>query len=274
LLVDGRLLPARLSIFRCGACALSFFEEAPADDYWAVSGQNEIYRDGGVAEERRAFFEWVLGQISGFARPGWLLDVGSGRGDFAQLATEHGWRVSVVEPSITATRGLEAKGIERVFNRTFEQYDDPGDYDCITLLDILEHTRDPKAVIEKAASMLSPGGILVALTPDGASPLRRVIRDLARVSERLSGLLKYQYYLPHISYLGEGTFRRYADQSGLRVLRVRRTTTPRQFLKNKLRVHYDKYGGGRLIRGAVAATYPLTSALLPNKLFLVARKVA
>lgn len=273
LLVEGRLLPAGLGVFQCGECELDFFEEALDDDYWSVPAQNEIYSDGAVAEERSAFFERVLDEIGSLVQPGELLDVGAGKGEFARLAVRRGWRASVVEPSSEVTRGLESDGIARVFNCAFEDHTGDDAYDCITFLDILEHTKNPKALISKAVSHLRSNGILVVLTPDGGSLLRRSFIGLSRLSSRLSGLLKYQYYLPHVSYLSAPTLRRYAAECGLEVACLRHKATPRLFLENKLEAHYDKYTGNSLVRQVVAAVYPLAARLFPNKLFAVLRKV-
>ena len=41
----------------------------------------------------------------------------------------------------------------------------------VTLWDVIEHTPDPKAVLERCATLLKPGGVLVVNYPDTAAGL-------------------------------------------------------------------------------------------------------
>jgi len=203
---------------------------------------------------------------------GTLLDVGAGKGEFARLAAGRGFRVSLVEPSRRATAGLEGGGFEEVFNCRFEDFRAPWRCDCVTLLDFLEHTRDPAFVLRQSAACLAPGGLLVVLTPDGGSALRRWLLSWSRRSGAAAGLLMYLYYLPHVSYLGAGTLRRLSGEAGLEPARLARTATPRRFLLSKLERHYSKYPGNRAFAAAVKTFYPLAAPLLANKLLFFARR--
>lgn len=272
LLIEGELLPGKLAVYRCARCRMDFFEDFTTDDYWGTPGQDAIYSDHAVTEERTGFFETILSRAAGLTEGRSLLDVGAGRGEFALLAVRRGWRASVVEPSTKATEGLKDKGVAAVFNCPFESFSPSERYDCVALLDILEHTRNTKAVIEAAAGCLAPGGILVALTPDGASTARVFALAAARLSKRLGGLLKYFYYQPHFSYLCAATFRAFAHESGLSVARVVRTATPRRFLLAKLKAHYAKYPGNRVFCALADAFYPLAGTCLANKLLVFMRK--
>jgi len=205
-------------------------------------------------------------------RGGTLLDVGAGKGEFARLAVGRGFRVSAVEPSRRATAGLEGGGVAEIFNCPFEDFQASRRYGCVTLLDFLEHTRDPAFVLRRSADCLQPGGLLVVLTPDGGSALRGAALGAARCSGAVAGLLKYLYYLPHVSYLGAGTLRRLSRQAGLEPVCLERTATPRRFLLSKLERHYSKYAGNRAFTAAVKAFYPLAAPLFANKLLFFARR--
>ena len=274
ILVEGRLLPSKLAVLRCRKCGMDFLESTAEDDYWASALQGEIYGGEGVCAERREFFGGVLKMV-GRCGPGGgrLLDVGAGRGEFARLAAADGWEVSVVEPSRDATAGLAGAGIE-VFNCAFEDFELTASFDCVTMLDLIEHVSDPLAALRKAAGCLVPGGVAVVLTPDGASALRCAARALGRVSRHLGGFLKYFYYPPHVSYLSARTLGRLAAASGLEVLETRRCATPKRFLAAKLRAHYAKYPGNGAFTALVCAAYPAARRVLANKLLFAARKAS
>jgi SAM-dependent methyltransferase len=271
MLIEKGILPGKSPVYRCGGCGLDFLDHAANDEYWETPGQDAIYEDEAVAAERVRFFESILERAAAFAGKGTLLDVGAGKGEFACLAAVAGWQVSVVEPSAKATEGLPAKGIT-VFNRLIEDVESAETYDCVTLLDLLEHTRDPRETIRKVASFVKPGGVLVILTPDGGSLVRRGALAAARLSRNLSGLLKYQYYMPHLSYANESWMRAAARECGLSVARIERPATPRRFMAAKLALHYRKYPGNALIVAAANCAYPLASRILGNKLLVFLRK--
>jgi SAM-dependent methyltransferase len=51
-----------------------------------------------------------------------------------------------------------------------------GSFDVVTLWDVLEHTPDPKAVLQECRRILKPGGILVVNYPDIGSSIARLMR--------------------------------------------------------------------------------------------------
>ena len=57
------------------------------------------------------------------------------------------------------------------------------------MMDVIEHVVPPDTMVSEAARILRPGGILAILTPDGGSPVSRLLRgrwpDIQRVPEHL-----------------------------------------------------------------------------------------
>jgi 2-polyprenyl-3-methyl-5-hydroxy-6-metoxy-1,4-benzoquinol methylase len=271
-LIREGVLPSRRAVYRCAGCGIDFFKDGVEEGYWQTPGQEEIYEDTDVAAERAEFFEDVLAKLSRLGARGSLLDIGAGKGEFAIAAVAQGWQVAVVEPSEKATQGLGRAGVKAVYNTNIEDFMPPQLYDAVTLLDVVEHTDDPLATIIKAAECLKPGGILVVLTPDGGSALRRAVVAAARAVPAFEWALKYQYYLPHLCYLNEKGLRMLARNAGLEVVSVERTATPRRFLMAKLRRHYAAYAGNGMLCTAVSLLYPAVSPYLRNKLLAFARK--
>ena len=157
LLIGPGVLPAKAAVYRCRACGLDFFEDVADTDYWQTAGQAAIYEDPAVAAERASDFCAILDRIERLVGKGTLLDVGAGKGEFALAAAARGWQVSVVEPSAKATEGLATRGICEVHNSVFEEFAPRRAYRCVTLLDLIEHTRDPRATFLRAVGVPRAG---------------------------------------------------------------------------------------------------------------------
>ena len=93
-----------------------------------------------------------------------LLDIGSGSGEFLQLALRCGWQACGVEPDGKAT-AVRAHAFE-----VRPALDDWGAheqmFDAITLNHSIEHLHDPAKSIETVAKLLRPGGFLFIETPN------------------------------------------------------------------------------------------------------------
>jgi SAM-dependent methyltransferase len=115
----------------------------------------------------RARRRFVLGLLDGLSRGepfGRILDVGCGDGLFFDDLERYGepWGVepdeSLVDP--------DGRWAPRIRRAAFDGADrDPGGYGLILMLDSIEHMEDDGAAARKAASLLSPGGVLLATVP-------------------------------------------------------------------------------------------------------------
>ena len=135
------------------------------------------------------------------AATGRLIDVGAGDGRFMDVARSHGWRCVGLEisPSAAAVIGdrhaVAVGGLEAIRS---------GSVDLVTFWDVLEHVPDPDLLVEEAARVLRPGGVIATSMP-----------NLTGVTPWLSGR-DWAYYdfgrFGHIHHLGrrhvEDIFRR------------------------------------------------------------------
>jgi SAM-dependent methyltransferase len=108
------------------------------------------------------------------------LDVGSGHGHFCMFSRTvlpdiefHGLDVSEsVEQA--AARGWIQRGLRGLFPEVARDLSANNDrYDIVSMSHYLEHTRDPRAEIEAAASVVNPGGLLLIEVPDPESRMGR-----------------------------------------------------------------------------------------------------
>lgn len=105
-----------------------------------------------------------------------LLDIGSGPGYFLEAGRERGWDVLGFEASPIAADYTKARGIP-VVNDFFSagKVKDLGRFDAVSLALVLEHLRDPVALIREAISVLNPGGLLLVISPNDFNPLQMVL---------------------------------------------------------------------------------------------------
>lgn len=96
-------------------------------------------------------------------KPGALLDVGAGTGDFLTGAKERGWEVHGIEPAEKPRKLAAVKGIELAdsFGNLKENQ-----FDVITLWHVLEHIPDLDEVKNQLVEFLKPEGILILAVPN------------------------------------------------------------------------------------------------------------
>lgn len=96
-----------------------------------------------------------------------MLDVGSGPGFGLQVFADRGWKARGIEPDDGRARiGREELGLDVATMPAEDLGLDPGRLEVITIIHVLEHMRDPSAVIEACAAALKNGGHLYIEVPD------------------------------------------------------------------------------------------------------------
>ncbi len=97
-----------------------------------------------------------------------VLDFGAGIGTFVSAALERGWDTVGVERSRSA--------LERAARNAVDLVPDPshlrGDFDVITMWDVVEHLREPQDTIASLRARLRPGGWMIFETANWESWVR------------------------------------------------------------------------------------------------------
>lgn len=121
-----------------------------------------------------------------------VLDVGCATGYLAEfLAVERECDVWALEPDPqSAAIAIERLG-ERVMIGGTERLGEfrPGSFDVVVFADVLEHLVDPGKALRDSRRLLSPGGYLVAVIPNGAHGDVRLQLLAGHFSYRRTGLL-------------------------------------------------------------------------------------
>jgi SAM-dependent methyltransferase len=171
------------SYVRCSACGLVFLNPRPEaaemqgfydEDYYG--GGNRKFRSGPEVLRRLFARARARRAVRYFPSCGKVLDVGCGQGTFLQLMQEKGWKGHGTELSPrSAFRALQA-GLSVSVGEIRESQFPPDFFDLITFWQVLEHLRDPSAVLRRIRPLLKRGGIVAVSTPNVESLQAKVFR--------------------------------------------------------------------------------------------------
>ena len=107
----------------------------------------------------------VLAQLTKRAgkTPQTILDFGAGWGGMYEELSARDAKVYAYEPDEKTRESCRQRGYAEVF--ATEEQALARTYDCISILDVLEHIEDDNAFLEKAKQALAPGGYLLLSVP-------------------------------------------------------------------------------------------------------------
>jgi len=124
-----------------------------------------------LGRQRRELRTMFIGK----ARPGRLLEVGSGSGRFLNRMRKAGWTVEGIDfDPVAAARVKERFGIPVAVGSLPELGYPEGKYDVVAMSQVIEHVPDPMALLKECRRVLRPGGRLVLSTPNALSVAHRL----------------------------------------------------------------------------------------------------
>lgn len=197
-------------LVRCKRCGLLYLnprlkEQIILEGYG--EGSDELFISQ-VAGRERTFAKTVKFIDRIRLQPGRLLDIGTAGGSFLAMARKDGWEVAGCEPNRWLCNwAYQHYGLDVVPGTIFDMKLLKASFDVVTLWDVLEHTPDPKRVLQECARVLKPGGLLVVNYPDIESMV-------ARLMER-----RWVFLLSvHLYYFTAQTLRKLLEQTGFHQL--------------------------------------------------------
>lgn len=131
------------------------------------------YYYGADSRGRSRLLRALFAALSGRVLPGImpphgsnrLLDIGCGTGATLDTYRQLGWHVAGIDRSADAIALARGRGLRvhhgDVFDATFG-----AEFDVVLLSHVIEHVRDPVAVLTRAATFVTEGGKVVVLTPN------------------------------------------------------------------------------------------------------------
>lgn len=202
---------------RCPECRLVFLHPRPVreslESYFREA-YDGAYGEVESSDDRRPVFESVLEHVSRYGRPpGTVLDIGCGDGQFLALCRAAGWTGTGIELSRRAAARAAKKGFTMLPPQSLDRPEGAGQFDVVTLINVLETVVDPLAMLRQAARALAPGGIVVVRATNGAFHLA-FRTPAAWVGSRYDQAFHWYLYTP-------ASLSRLMAQAGLEVIGAR-----------------------------------------------------
>lgn len=164
-----------MKIVKCRDCGLTYsrnvlreaFDRQLYVDSASQSSYQDLKRNEAYAALERVKSRYIVQRLEDFhPLPGRVLDIGPGAGRFLEAAAGAGWQPLGIEANSEFARACCERGIA-VLEGFFPDILPPDErFDAISLLDVVEHAREPLALVRAAASRLAPGGVLVIQVPN------------------------------------------------------------------------------------------------------------
>lgn len=160
---ESRRIPVRFGqnviVAKCSDCRIAFQSPMPSPEA-SSAYMNWRWRSTDVyVRDRASQMQRAMKQVSIIKRfinrPIRLVDFGAGSGSFVRAALDQGWAAIGIELSISA-RSLARE----FYNVELRGEMAEGQYDVITLWDVVEHLRDPRGILTMLGRYLTKDGII------------------------------------------------------------------------------------------------------------------
>ncbi|MEW6526628.1 MAG: class I SAM-dependent methyltransferase [Spirochaetota bacterium] len=207
------------TVYQCNACNFIFMNPQLAKEselalydegYYTGEADYTYYDERNTEHYARYVWNARLKTIRKYVKSGNLLDVGCSFGGFLQVASQY-FRVYGIEPSLYAGKyaqqrfGNDIIHVGTLFDHPFKQ----NSFSVITLIEVLEHIRNPHEALTECYRLCTDNGLLVIQTAnmDGLQ---------AKLQKQ-----KYGYFLPgHFSYFTKQNLAETLTRIGFRKVMV------------------------------------------------------
>ena len=216
--VDTRFgVPGEYDICRCSACGLE--QTLPRPHPGELKQLYKTYYNFGgergttYTRLRDWFFAswlyrlWLVldgdGSFHTRKGSGRLLDIGCNEGRGLKIYRHNGFSAEGLELNPRAAEHARSAGFT-VYETLLEEFCPAAGYDVVVLSNVLEHSRDPKRMLQDVARILKPEGQVWISCPNSESWLRRVF-----------GAAWINWHVPfHIVHFSPATIRHLLVESG------------------------------------------------------------
>lgn len=210
------------AVHRCTDCGLIFMKPMPTDrqiaemysrEYFEGSGRSGAFTYTDERKNRRGYLAVNRARIKKISRyappPGEFLDVGASFGALLDAAAESGYRTTGMDLSHYAIEHLKTSPHTALYGSPGEAELPEKHYRAVTMIEVIEHLKDPAKALLNIRSAMQDDGVLVIQTAnmDG------------RQAQKAGG--DYHYYLPgHLHYFSRNTLSELLCSCGFDVLKV------------------------------------------------------
>ncbi|MCL4534267.1 MAG: class I SAM-dependent methyltransferase [Bacteroidetes bacterium] len=160
----------------------------------------------------QAMFRQVLEGLARVRPKGRLLDVGAGYGFFLDLARQRGYQVSGVEVAcLPAAHARDQLGLDVRQGRLEEAGFADGEFDAVTMLNVVEHLEDPLGSLREANRVLAPGGVIALVTPNLSFGLVSRLAHRLQRRPHMDGIFDVPF---HLHFFSPKTLQSVAEKGG------------------------------------------------------------
>jgi 2-polyprenyl-3-methyl-5-hydroxy-6-metoxy-1,4-benzoquinol methylase len=194
-----------LNIVRCARCSMLFANPVPAEfasgQYYDTEGAEYYLSPAKLESDYSGVrFERELKLFRRHCQSGAVLDVGCSSGAFLYQLKQRfpgSYEILGTDVSGAPLDYAESKGVTAMRGDFLTHTFAGKKFDAVTFWAVLEHLLEPKRFVEKAASILKPGGFCFVLVPNMKSFAVRTIGK------------RYRYIYPqHLNYFTATTLHR------------------------------------------------------------------
>ena len=170
---------------------------------------------------------WILKFLSEERRPLKILDVGAADGYLGAILKDQGAYVVGVERD-----DLLAQSARPIYDRFYHadiesfEFPDRDEFDFVIFGDVLEHVRDPAAVLRKSVPTLKKGGAIIVSTPNIANIIVRINLLFGRFEYNNRGILDRT----HLRFFTLRSVKRLLGDSGLKIDAIAAAPVPLQLV--------------------------------------------
>lgn len=196
-------------IVQCNVCGLVYVNPRDFEKQWFdVPEVLQSYLE--AAKSRLPVYRYRLEQIERYKRGGKLLEVGCYAGAFLNLAKQHGWECSGVEPSpVVSEYARKSYGVNIFPGFLREARLSSNSFDVIVLFHVLEHLSSPKRELFEIHRILREKGTLVIEVPDIEHPVHKLAKKP-----------KWLFVPGHFYYFSQQTLRNLLERVGFEIIEV------------------------------------------------------
>jgi len=170
---------------------------------------------------------WILKFLSGAAGPLRILDVGTSEGYVGAILKERGHSVVGIEGDSAAAEKARAH-YDSFHVADIENYGFPyrEEFDYVLFADVLEHLRDPVAVLRRSLPSLKPAGEVIVAVPNIANFVIRASLLFGRFDYCDRGILDRT----HLRFFTVASLRTMMEDASCRILELVPTPLPVQLV--------------------------------------------
>jgi SAM-dependent methyltransferase len=227
-----KIIDDSCNICKCTSCGYIFDNPRPhfdeINEYYSKPGKYNGWLDD--LKPREQLWKRRLDLIRKWKKPGSLLDIGTGIGQFLNIGREDFTETCGTEISESAIQIAEERYGFDIFRGSVESIDFSNrKFDNITIFHVLEHVDDPRAVIRTCQDLLKGRGMLFIAVPNDVRSIKATAKEIVRKIGVSHSPSRGVYGLPkltldgslneiHLSHFTPNVLATMLEREGFRVL--------------------------------------------------------